>query len=295
MTAFLKKVLLTILGLAGALFAWAALELLLGFGERLGGYLVLSVAQGVIVGGAMGFFFGTSEGILLSEKKRALKGGLTGFLIGMAGGVVAVLLAQSVLYLLGNSDLFSRGVAGRIVTPAGRALGWVFLGMIIGAVDGIRAGSLRRIGIGISGGFVGGLLGGAALELLVLYLADSVAARFAGLLLLGASIGLFYSLFEHARAYGILKVLTGPIRGKEYVISMRKTRLGSSPASGLVLEGYAGVEKNHAELSAGKEGLLLVVKDGPVLVNDDKVSGKTELKYEDVIQLGSARLYYLPR
>lgn len=295
MTAFLKKILLTVLGLTGAVFAWAALEILLGFGERLGGYLVLSAAQGILVGGGIGFFFGTAEGILLSERKRALNGGLLGFLIGIAGGILAVLLAQFVLWLFGGTDLFSRGATVRYVAPASRALGWMVLGMVIGAVDGIRAGSLRRVGIGIAGGFVGGLLGGAALELLVSRLDNSVVARFAGLSLMGASIGLFYSLFEHSRCYGILKVLTGDIRGKEYLVTMRKTRLGSASRCSLVLAGYAGVSDVHAELTAGREGVFLSPVEGVVLVNEEKVPKRIELKFEDVIQLGSARLYYLPR
>jgi hypothetical protein len=295
MTAFIRKILLTILGLLGAVFAWGALEILLGFGESLGGYLILSIAEGILVGGFIGFFFGTSEGILLTEKGRAVKGGIFGFLIGVIGGVIAIVLAQLLLYILENANLFSRGITGSVVVPLSRTLGWVILGIIIGAVDGIRTRSLRRVGIGISGGIIGGLLGGLALEFLVGRLENSILARGAGLCVMGAFIGLFYSLFEYSRAFGILKVLTGHIKGKEYILSMKKTRIGSSRKAGLVLQNYTGVEKIHAEVVAGKDGVYINTGDGIVLVNDDRVDKQVELKYEDVIQLGSAKIYYLPR
>jgi hypothetical protein len=127
MTAFLKKILLVLLGLTGAVLAWSLLEILLSAGEKLGGYLFLSILEGVIIGGTFGFVFGTSEGILLTDRKRTLKGGLFGFLIGIAGGILAVMAAQFLLYLLAGADLFSRGTTGRVVAPAARALGWALL------------------------------------------------------------------------------------------------------------------------------------------------------------------------
>ena len=294
MTTFIRKILMTLLGLIAAAAVWASLEILLKFGEKLGGYLMLSLSEGILVGGLFGFFFGTAEGILLTERGRALRGGLAGLLIGVWGGAAAVLLAQGLLYFLENADLFSRMATGRYVIPISRSVGWIVLGMLIGSIDGIRTGSLRRVGIGLSGGLLGGLAGGLALEFFVSRWNNSTAARGAGLGIMGGFIGLFYSIFEYSRAFGIIKVLTGRIKGKEYIISMRRTRIGVANKCGIILSGYDGVEKVHAELIAGKDGVTVKSRDGVLVVNEDKVK-EAELKYEDVIQLGSARLYYLPR
>ncbi len=294
MTTFFNKIFMAAIGLTAGAASWAVIEILLSYGEPIGNYFVWNILSGGSIGLLFGFFFGSAEGILFSDTSRSVKGGLAGALLGFAGGAGALLLVQWLLYQLGNTEIFSSSATNSVIVPVSRTFGWALLGLVIGSIDGIRSMSFRRTAIGSLGGFIGGITGGMVLEFLVKQWADSLAARGAGIMILGACTGLSLSLFEYFRSYGRIKILTGMYRGKEYVLVMRKTRIGTSLRSHIPLGNYGGVEKYHAVLSAGRGGVSIQPLNGTVIVNDKKTA-EHELKYEDVIQLGNAKLLYLPK
>lgn len=294
MTAFLRKIFMILIGLLAGFAAWAVIEILLYYSESISRHILWNGLVGAAIGILFGFFFGSAEGIMFSDPGRSVRGGITGGVIGLAGGIGAVILAQGLLYWMGNAELFASSVSDSLVAPLSRAVGWGLLGLIIGAVDGIRSGSVKRTWIGISGGVLGGLLGGLLLEFLTKFWSNGFFARGLGLAVMGLGIGLFFTLFEYSHAYGRVRVLTGPLRGKEYVLVMKRTKIGSSLRANIPLNNYSGVVKNHAVLTADREGVIIQEAKGTVFVNEQSVT-KQELKYEDVIHLGDARLFYLPK
>lgn len=294
MSAFFRKIFMALIGLTAGVLAWAAVEILLRQTDIISRHIVWNGLSGAVLGVIFGFFFGSAEGIMFSDVRRSLRSGSAGAVIGLIGGTAGVILAQGLMYWIGNAELFSPSAAASWVTPFSRTLGWTILGLAAGGVDGIRSGSARRTGIGMAGGVLGGLLGGLLLEFLPRYWTDSFLARGIGIGLMGLFIGLFFSLFEHSRAFGLIRVLTGSFRGKEYVLVMKKTRIGASRHADIPLGTYAGVVKNHALLTADREGVTVKGVDGTVQVNDRPIADH-QLKYEDVIQIGNARLFYLPR
>ncbi len=294
MTVLYRKIFMTLIGLIAGMASWGAIEILLSYSFLISRHLVWNGLAGAAMGLIFGFFFGSAEGIMFSDIKRSIRGGLTGAGLGVAGGIGAVILAQGLLYWIGNAELLASSFTDSFLVPLSRALGWGILGMIIGAVDGIRRGSGKRIGIGISGGLIGGLLGGLLLEFLTGIWTNSYMARGIGIVVLGTGIGLFFTIFEYSRAYGIIRILTGALRGKEYLLITRKTKIGSSMGSDISLGNYIGVVKDHAVLTANRDRVAIKNNKGTVLVNDQP-AGDQELKYEDVIQIGDAKLFYLPK
>jgi hypothetical protein len=294
MTVFYRKIFMTLIGLIAGMASWGAIEILLSYSYLISRHLVWNSLAGAAMGLIFGFFFGSAEGIMFSDIKRSIRGGLTGAVLGLAGGIGAVILAQGLLYWIGNAELLASSFTDSFLTPISRALGWGLLGMIIGSVDGIRSGSAKRIGIGLSGGLLGGLIGGLLLEFLTGMWSNSYLVRGIGMVVLGTGIGLFFTVFEYSRAYGRIRILTGALRGKEYLLVMRKTKIGSSPGANISLGDYTGVVKNHAVLTANRDGVIIKDNKGAVLVNDQPVV-TNELKYEDVIQIGDAKLFYLPK
>ena len=293
MTKLLRKIMLCLLGLASALAAWGGLELILMSGESLGGYFTLSLTEGLLLGLIFGFVFGSADGILLSDRSRAISGGISGAIIGLFAGGLITVLVQGLLTAFFNTELFSRTTENSTVLPLVRSLGWAVLGAVIGAVDGFRTFSARRAGVGLAGGVLGGLLGGLVLELAGRYLNYGLIARGSGLILMGVCIGLFYSLFESWRSYALIKVLTGAIRGKEYLLVSKKTIIGSTKKSAVVLKDYKYIKNEHFMFIAGRDGVTIQSLEGPVLVNEQLVSEKL-LRYEDVIEAGNFRLVFLP-
>lgn len=293
MTSFIRKLFMILIGFLAGTASWAAIEILFYFGESISSYLLWNGLAGASIGFFFGLFFGSAEGIILSDFRRSLRGALSGSILGMASGVSIVLVVQTLLYAIGNAELFTSSVYNSVITPLSRALGWSILGLVIGSVDGFRSRSVRRIGVGILGGFMGGLTGGVLLEILTGYWSNAFLARGVGLGVMGIGIGLFYTLFEISRSYGIIRVLSGPLRGKEYLLLMKKIDIGSSGNVSIPLSDYSGVLGHHATIKANNKEVIIQEAEGSVLVNDQPII-KHELKYEDVIRIGDAKLFYLP-
>jgi hypothetical protein len=163
----------------------------------------------------------------------------------------------------------------------------------VGLAEGIRAGSAKKTGIGLLGGLIGGLIGGFALEYSRLYMPQNIPARLIGLIILGFAIGLFYGIIERSMAFGVLRVLNGRLKGKEYILNENRIRIGKARRNQITLEPYDDLAERQAEIRFRKgEALLTNLESAnPVLVNDQPVK-EARLKYEDVLKIGSAKLFY---
>ena len=283
-----------LIGLIAGVASWTVIEILLYYGESISRHILWNGLAGATTGLFFGFFFGSAEGIMFSDSARILHGGVVGSIIGSLGGAGAMILSQWILYVIGNTEIFPLAVKNTYLALLSRSLGWSILGLIIGSLDGLRNGSGRRAFIGILGGLIGGFTGGVMLELLTRMWTNGFLARGIGMVLLGIGIGLFFSIFEYSRSYGLIKILTGVYRGKDYILTMKNTRLGSSPRAHIPLRNYPGIKKDHAVFIANRNGVIIKKIEGSILVNEKEVNEK-ELKYEDVIQAGSTKLLYLPK
>ncbi len=281
------------MGVLAGLAAWPVTELALKYQSSFPSYLVFSLALGAVFGLILGAFFGSAAGITTYIRIRIFRGALTGAFIGLAGGAVGFLIGQAVLLLIGNVIFSSHKSFTMVGLPVARAVGWSVLGIFIGMADGIRVRSLKKILIGSLGGFIGGLLGGFLLEYSGVFFPSISYARLGGCILLGLLIGLFYGIIERQLSCGVLRILNGPYKGKEYLVSQNRMTVGASSRSDISLSGYNKVGEIHAVITVKRKDVRLREKDTafPVLVNEEKVK-EHELKFEDVIKIGSARLYY---
>jgi len=269
------------------------MELLLSFQQYFPGFLLFSLTGGALFGLSFGVFFGSADGIVLSRWHRILSGMGYGALVGAIGGAIGFFLAQGAFFLLGELWTSGGESAQWIGYPLTRALGWALLGAFVGASEGLRSWRWRRILTGVLGGGIGGALGGALLEYLRLWFPDFGLAPLVGLILYGLLLGLFYGLVESRMAYGILRLLNGKYKGKEFVINQRNMLLGTEKKSDILLTDYASeniayariqVEGNDLYLSPAQEGIKILVNDEPI--------EKKLLKYEDVIKVGRAKFYF---
>ena len=294
MSALFKKIFMVLIGILAGIASWAIIEICLYYGELTGRHIVWNGLTGAFIGLIFGFFFSSAEGVMFSNSSRAIQGGIIGSILGFLGGAAAMILSQWLLYALVNTEMFTKDVTNNFMLPLSRAVGWGILGVVVGSLDGLRGGSARRTFVGITGGLVGGFIGGLLLEFLTRRWSNGLLARGTGIIMMGIGIGLFLAIFEYSRSFGILKILTGPYKGKDYVLIMKNTRIGSSRTAHLPIVGYSGVSRNHALFVAGKNGVIIKKEEGPVMVNDKPITER-ELKFEDVIQIGSAKILYLPK
>lgn len=293
MTMFFRRLIIAGLGLLGGLAAWPALQLLLQQQTAFPSFLLFSLVSGALFGLLFGAFFSSSAGIIARRMDRLFIGMGIGALIGAAGGAVGFLIAQRVFLFFGERLALSDGELQAVGLPVSRALGWAVLGTFIGTAEGFRIRSWRKIVTGVVGGFLGGLLGGAVLELLRSLFPGAGIASFIGLVVLGLSIGFAYSIIERRMSYGVLRVLNGPHKGKEFILNQDRALVGSGRRSHVLLPDYEGIEPVHAVLTARNNELTIQpeIAGDSVTVNDESLNERV-LKFEDVIKLGDAKLLY---
>lgn len=293
MTMFFRRMIIAALGVLGGLAAWPALQLLLRAQTGFPTFLLFSLASGAVFGLLFGAFFSTSAGIIARRFDRLFIGMGLGALIGAVGGAIGFLIAQRVFLFFGERLALSGGELRAIGLPVSRALGWAVLGTFIGAAEGFRTRSWRKITTGVVGGFIGGIIGGAMLELLRALFPTAGAASLIGLVLLGLSIGFAFSVIERRMSFGVLRLLNGMYKGKEFILNQRRIEIGAGRRCEVLLDDYANVKPVHAVMTARKRELILRPAEGveTITVNDEQVHERI-LKFEDVLQFGTAKLLY---
>ena len=293
MSTYKRKLFLCAIGIIAGIAAWPAAELLLYLQGSFPSYLVFSTVLGTVFGIFIGAFFGSGDGIITANRRGTFRGIKQGCIIGALGGAAGFLVGQAALFIIGEFFIHSQGRLNSIGLPLSRALGWACLGVFTGMIDGIRSWSANRIRVGIIGGIAGGLVGGLALEYLRLVLPGIALARLTGIVLLGLSIGFFYGLVESRLSFGVLTVLNGRFRGRDFVIAQHRLSIGASDRNDIVLEGYGDINNVHARIKVKKNNVVIspAEKGSPLFANEERV-GEHILKFEDVLKIGSAKLLY---
>ena len=293
MTTLVRRLIILALGILAGVCVWPVAELILYFQAGFPSYLVFLALLGAAFGALMGVFFGSAEGISSRIKSRIPVGMLLGALVGCLGGAAGFLAGQAALWFIGENFMRSYGNFQWVVLPVSRAIGWAVLGVFVGAVEGIRARSAKKILVGILGGFLGGLAGGFALEYARLLFPQIAVYRLIGLVILGLAIGLFYGLIEHGMAFGIIRMLTGGLKGKEFLLNQGRMRIGRSKRNEIALPAYADLADRQAQIRIVKGEVVLTNLEPklPMLVNEQKVQ-EQRLKLGDVIKIGSAKIFF---
>ncbi|MCF7914875.1 MAG: FHA domain-containing protein [Spirochaetaceae bacterium] len=296
MSTALRRLVISILGLLAGVAAWPLMELILSYQHLFPSYFLFSLAQGALFGVVMGAFFGSGEGLTAKERGKIIHGTLMGAATGAAGGIVGFLAGQGILFLVVQQAFTSYRSQQMIAVPLARIVGWAILGIAVGASEGLRARSLKKTLVGAGGGFLGGVLGGASIEYVRTLYPELLYTRLVGLAVFGLLIGICYSLLERGVSLGILRVLNGPRRGKEYSFVQNRVSVGSDNKNDIVLDNYSYVAPKHARFRVrGKDVYIQhidVKKGAKIYVNERPVETEQLLKYEDVIQIGSAKLFF---
>jgi hypothetical protein len=270
-----------VLGGIGGLIGWQVSNLLgLSFGPNL---YVSEALVGALVGLCVGLSIGITEGAMTLNIVQAAKSGAVSGLLGLVAGAVGLPL----------SEFFFQTIGGGIV---GRALGWALFGMLIGLAEGVFGKS--QIWKGMLGGFIGGAIGGLLLELVRGALQDPLAGKASGLVLLGASVGAFISLVEVALGKAWLEVVSGKLKGTEFMLDKfmhakgPSIAIGSSPLKSEIVLPDPDIAPQHAMLRG--DGSQFTVKDmslSGTYINNRKVE-QARLSNGQRIRMGNTELVY---
>jgi len=274
------------------------------------GPMFWSIAIGLtlfaIVAAFVGLFIGAADGVISRAPRRALVSGLIGFGVGAGLGLLANCVA-GVFFGIGGIFVaeIDSGPAGKMSTSAFlvhmmvRGLAWAMAGAAAGLGMGIAMRSKKLFLNGLIGGTAGGLLGGLMFDPVDYLLQDDVAVRGAevsrlvGITMVGACTGFMIGIVELLAREAWVKMLTGPLAGKEFILYRDPTTIGSSPKSDIFLFKDAEVEPTHALVHQAGEGYEIEDKRSAAgtYVNGHKVK-RQRLRNGDQIKIGKTVLSF---
>jgi hypothetical protein len=289
-----------------ALAGWAA-----GVVMTSGDGLWPSVVLGCLLGVAVAMALGTIDAVwnLTGHRYdrivgRALFGGLLGGLSGMLGALVGYAIYSPWEGRLGDAAEFLK-------VP-----GWFLVGLLVGASIGLydfiarmkagdrSGGGVRKLLNGIVGGAIGGIIGGVLFVLLKLGIKGLLRAigtetepwssSAAGLVALGACIGLFIGLAQVILKEAWITVESGRRAGRELILSKEMTTIGRAEACDVGLFGDNGIERLHARILLKNNRYLLADAGTPggTYLNDRRIEQAMPLSSGDAIRVGGSVLRF---
>lgn len=261
-----------------------------------------------VVAAFIGLGVGATDGIVCRVPKRAILGGLIGALVGFVGGLVSGILANVIytpLNLAAQSQFASESSTARslgfLLQMVARMFAWTLAGAAMGLGQGIALRSSRLLSYGFLGGVIGGMLGGLLfdpLDLVVLG-SDRVGAEWArliGFAVIGAAVGAMIGVVELLTRDAWLRMIKGPLAGKEFLMFRDVMNIGASPKSEIYLFNDPGVAQTHATLRMIGDECEITARDrvNPLLVNGQNVKS-SRLRHGDRIQIGDTSFLFEQR
>ncbi|MGO9113667.1 MAG: FHA domain-containing protein [Thermoguttaceae bacterium] len=240
------------------------------------GFLVIAVTSGTTgaaIGLGLNVLGGMANGRWRQLARRALPGLLGGCIGGVAGGMV-------------GGVMFYCGLP--------RAIGWMVLGLGVGAVEGIYDRSFRKIRNGLIGGAAGGLIGGLLFDSIynLELTASGRSCRAAAFIVLGLLIGAAIGLAQVVFRVAWLTVVDGYRTGRQLNLTQPVTVLGRADHLPLPFLGPTNkdLESEHLTIRCLPDGSYCLEDNHSKLgtrLNSQPVAGPMPLKDGDIIRLGT--------
>jgi len=214
---------------------------------------------------ALGLLF--AEGVTtrnwLRMIERALLGSFLAALFAMLAYIPAglVLLVQQQVFtaeIARQADLLIvtiDDVSGTtfLIMTACRSAAWACIGAATGVGMNLVRSTRAQLRNSVIGGAMGGALGGMFFDPIDRFFGTSMfvgaeSSRLVGLLAVGLSIGIFVALVERLARDAWLRVRTGPLAGKSFILFKTPTIIGNAPASDVYLYKDAEIDPSHASI-----------------------------------------------
>ncbi len=290
-------------GLIGGLLAWALQEPFISDSERsaqsVAALLLAMAGFGAVLGGLIGLALGSVEGVVSRVWEKAAVGGGLGLVIGGAGGALGGLLGQVVYGGLSGGGL------SIIVQIGVRAFAWGVVGVFVGLGQGVMMRAPQKILNGLIGGAVGGFVGGFLFDPISLVFGGITFAlsgevsgwlsRMVGMSVMGLCAGAAIGMVEQIRKEAWLTIVAGPMSGKQFIIYVSPTIIGSSPKADICLLKDPHVAPEHAQVE--REANRYVLTDlgkGQTAVNQRPIT-RCQLRDGDYVTVGQTVLQYATR
>ncbi|MCC6579235.1 MAG: FHA domain-containing protein [Phycisphaeraceae bacterium] len=245
----------------------------------------------------IGLFFATvlciAEPLMSRHWRSVVINGAVAMVVATVGALIMVLFFNMIYVKLGGDQ---RG-AGFVRQVIARSVMWGLFGLFLTIAPGLAMWNIKRFSIGLIGGFVGGLAGGMFFDPVMRYAGhNDVLSRFIGLVAIGLASGIATGLLESAAKAGWLKVTSGLIAGKQFIIYRNPTYIGSSPICEIYLFNDAAVGAHHAAIHSVRGGYEIEdLNDHSQTYLNGRPIIRARLRGGDEIQVGSSTFIFQER
>jgi len=294
-------------GLLGGLTTWLILEPWLDdASEHDGAFFLVFPMMSVLIVAFIFIADGIASRRFLSNLGRWFAGiGFT-LLFSLIAFIPAGLILRMILILPSRPDLAQISDLTQWPSPFFigfillRSLAWAIFGGALGLAMNLIKSTKGQRRASVMGGLVGGVLGGLLFDPINRFLIPSVeqgdVMRFVGLSMVGLCVGIFVALSERLGRDGWIRVLTGPLRGKAFILYHNPTIIGASPNANIYLFKDPKIAPEHIALHRAGNGYELVQtrNDAPVSVNNLPVH-RRRLVSGDQIIVGDTILHFEER
>ena len=265
-----------IYGMLGAIGGWIGWQISNVLGLSFTDNLFLSeVVVGALLGAVIGLMIGFGEGIAAQSFLFGLKKSLLSGLFGALGGAVALPIAEGIFLSIGGQTW-------------SRPVGWAVFGLLTGLATGITGGAQL---------WKGGL-GGLLLEAARAGFANPLMGKAAGLVLLGAAVGVFIALIVFMLSRVWIEVTSGKMTGMEFILDKFLSKdapaaaIGSSALKADIVITDPEIAPQHAILKG--EGTYFTIKD--ISMAGTYIEGKkietARLRPNQHIHMGDSEMVY---
>ena len=224
-----------------------------------------------------------AESVVSKNAIAATKHGIGGFILGVIGGGLAIFLTEPIYNALGGGQSQQLGVQQVFA----RSIAWSFLGAFVAIAPGIIMKSWKKFFLGLAGGAIGGLIGGALFDIICVIFESDIPARFVNIVGLGVGAAVATVFLENVAKQGWLKVAAGIIMGKQFILYRNPTVIGSSPKCEIYLFKDPSVAPKHAAINNRNGDFIVTAIEGATVLVNNAPTRQQKLHSGDQIKVGN--------
>ena len=249
----------------------------------------------IIIASVIALGLAIAESCVSHNWLQVCRSGFAALVLGALGGFLVALFINRLYHALGGGALelgggALKGSMGKQIFA--RAVAWGVLGLFVAVAPGMMMRSGKKLLLGCLGGLIGGMVGGTLFDPICTWTGSVVMARFVNVVGLGVGTAVAMTLLESAAKRDWLRVLSGVITGKQFILYRNPTVIGSSPKCEIYLFKDTSILPQHAAINQREgEFYLSAVGTLPVLVND-RETRQTRLRNGDRVRIGQTVMQF---
>lgn len=296
---------------ANRLLAWAVRPATTVQARAAGQEIGESVAAGflffpltaVLIALALLFAEGLASGNWVRMLERSMLGGLLtvvfSFLAYIPAGII-IMLGWAVLGETVGHTIQTISGPRLLLFAATRSAAWACMGASLGLGMNLVRSTKVQLRNAVVGGTLGGALGGVFFDPIDRFFSsgslfsESDLSRLVGVLAVGALVGIFVALVDRLAREAWIRVRTGPLAGKAFVLYRTPAYIGSAPDADIYLFKDADIGPKHATIhrvgsryeieDSSRRGTRVagqVIRRSRLVSGDQIVIGGTVLEFEE--------------